>query len=30
MMKVDKKYYDEKKFDRPQVVKHVVTVCNEV
>ena len=30
MMKVDKKYYDDAKFDRPEVVKHVVTVCNEV
>ena len=28
MMKVDNKYYDTDKFDRPEVVKHIVKVCN--
>ena len=29
-MRVGKEYYDKDKFDRPEVVKHVVTVCNEI
>lgn len=27
-MKVDKDYYNSYRFDRPEVVKHIVEVCN--